>query len=93
MTIPRKYRKLFQDSIVVEISMTDLHTADLGVALKHTRTKRIASIYKEFPSLNQKQSKQHDSDVEAQDDEGNQGDADDDGKSAVRTQDENKTSR
>lgn len=49
MTVPRKYRKLFQDAIVVNIPL-DV-TADLGVAIKRTRAKRIQALYDHFPSL------------------------------------------
>jgi hypothetical protein len=49
MTVPRKYRKLFQDAIVVNIPL-DV-TADLGVAIKRTRAKRIEALYRHFPSL------------------------------------------
>jgi hypothetical protein len=41
--------KIFQDAITVLIPL-DV-TADLRVAVKHTRDKRIRSIYKHFPAL------------------------------------------
>ena len=41
--------KIFQDAITVLIPL-DV-TADLKIAIKKTRAKRIASIYKRFPSL------------------------------------------
>lgn len=53
MTIPQKYRKLFQDAIVVNIPL-DV-TADLGVAIKRTRAKRIQALYSHFPSLKKKE--------------------------------------
>jgi hypothetical protein len=52
----RRYRtpKIFQDAITVFIPL-DV-TADLKIAIKKTRAKRITSIYKRFPSL-QKEAK------------------------------------
>jgi hypothetical protein len=84
MTIPRKYRKLFQDSIVVEIPIHETKTADLGAVLKRVCDKRKNAILREFPSLQtKKQSTAQQSDAEALDDEGNQG-ADDDKAPALK---------
>eukprot|EP00934_Nitzschia_sp_Nitz4_P004285 Nitzschia sp. Nitz4//scaffold33_size148984//5131//8657//NITZ4_002909-RA/size148984-augustus-gene-0.251-mRNA-1//1//CDS//3329548370//4275//frame0 len=41
--------KIFHDSVTVVIPLTV--AADLRVAIQHTRTKRIQSIYKQFPAL------------------------------------------
>jgi len=49
--------KIFQDAITVLIPL-DV-TADLKIAIKKTRAKRISSIYKRFPSL-KKEAKNHD---------------------------------
>jgi hypothetical protein len=47
------HRKLFQDCISVRIP---LHaTADLGVAVKRTRTKRVKALHAAFPTLRPKQ--------------------------------------
>ena len=51
--LPRKYQKLFQDSIAVTIPL-DV-TADLGVAIRRTREKRIKAIYEHFPELRKKE--------------------------------------
>lgn len=45
----RLYRKLFRDSVAVHIPLSV--SADMGVALKRTRAKRVAALYKEFPAL------------------------------------------
>mmetsp|Transcript_18100 Transcript_18100/g.20866 ORF Transcript_18100/g.20866 Transcript_18100/m.20866 type:complete len:667 (-) Transcript_18100:13-2013(-) len=46
--------KIFQDSIVVNIPMEGV-TADLGIAIRRSREKRIKAIHKKFPSLKQQQ--------------------------------------
>ncbi|KAL3912072.1 MAG: hypothetical protein SGILL_007028 [Bacillariaceae sp.] len=62
--LPRKKReryhvpKIFQDAITVLIPL-DV-TADLRVAVKHTREKRIKSIYKHFPVLEKEITKKGD---------------------------------
>ena len=68
MTVPRKYRKLFQDSIVVEIPLDGV-TADLGVVMKRTRAKRIESIYQNFPSLKKEVAPTVSADNEAKDED------------------------
>ena len=50
--------KIFQDAITVVIPL-DV-TADLKIAIKKTRAKRILSIYKKFPSLQKKTKKTED---------------------------------
>ena len=53
-TITKKHSKsLFQDAITVEIPITV--TADLGIAIRRTRKKRIAGILLQFPSLKKKE--------------------------------------
>lgn len=78
---------------MVEIPITDTKTADLGVAMKRTRAKRIASLYKHFPSLKKETPKQDNSIKEAQDDDDDQNnteekdnDDDDDKKPAAKKQ-------
>jgi len=64
---------------VVEIPLNSA-TADLGVAMKHARAKRIKSIYQHFPSLEKQntgsKTTSPDDDNEAQDDDDNEGDDD-----------------
>ena len=53
-TITKKPSKsLFQDAITVEIPINV--TADLGIAIRRTRKKRIAGILLQFPSLKKKE--------------------------------------
>ena len=56
-------RKLFQESILVQIPLNA--TADLGVAMRRTRAKRVEGLLKAFPHLNKK-STQVDDDNAAQ---------------------------
>ena len=58
--------KIFRDAITVFIPL-DV-TADLNIAIKHTRAKRISSIYKRFPSL-QKEAKKLDEKNSMKDDD------------------------
>ena len=46
---PRTLKRLLSDSISVEIPLSV--TADLGIAIKRTREKRVAAFYKRFPEL------------------------------------------
>ena len=69
---PNKLRKLFQDSIVVNIPI-DV-TADLGIAIKRTREKRIQALYENFPALKKEEAHQEDKEVlDSEDDEENKG--------------------
>jgi len=45
----RQRRKLFQDCISISIPLD--YTADLGVAVRHTRQKRILALWQAFPQL------------------------------------------
>lgn len=45
----RKGNKLFQDCVSVEIPLD--YTADLAIALRHTRNKRIAALQEAYPCL------------------------------------------
>ncbi|GAX15794.1 hypothetical protein FisN_3Lh238 [Fistulifera solaris] len=51
-TKEKSTRKLFQESIFIQIPLNV--TADLGVAIRKTREKRIQGLLKNFPQLNQK---------------------------------------
>lgn len=51
-------RKLFQDSILVQIPLNV--TADLGVAMRRTRAKRVEGLLKAFPNLNKKTTQEDD---------------------------------
>jgi hypothetical protein len=62
-------RKLFQDSIVVNIPM-DV-TADLGIAIKRTREKRIQALYEHFPALKKEESLEDKEVLDSEDDEEN----------------------
>lgn len=66
--------KIFQDAITVLIPL-DV-TADLKIAIKRTRDKRITSIYKRFPSL-RKEAKKLDDKDNLRDDDDPTGDEDD----------------
>mmetsp|Transcript_20513 Transcript_20513/g.30831 ORF Transcript_20513/g.30831 Transcript_20513/m.30831 type:complete len:504 (+) Transcript_20513:113-1624(+) len=67
----RKHLKLFQDAIVVNIPMEGL-TADLGIAVRRTREKRIKLLYEEFPSLKEDPEEEKD-ELDSEDDEENKG--------------------
>ena len=62
----RRYRRLFQDSVTVQIPLTV--TADLGVAVQRTREKRVTGLYEQFPAL--KRSGDDDDDADPQEDDG-----------------------
>lgn len=67
-----KLRKLFQDSICVNIPMEV--TADLGVAIKRTRAKRIKEIYENFPALKKEEpleDQENKEELDSEDDEEN----------------------
>jgi hypothetical protein len=51
-TKEKSTRKLFQESILVQIPLNV--TADLGIAIRRTREKRIEGLLKAFPNLNKK---------------------------------------
>ncbi|GAX16279.1 hypothetical protein FisN_3Hh238 [Fistulifera solaris] len=53
-TKQKSTRKLFQEFILVQIPLNV--TADLGVAIRRTRQKRIKGLLKAFPQLNQQKS-------------------------------------
>jgi hypothetical protein len=59
--------KLFQDSIVVNIPMNV--TADLGIAIKRTRDKRIKALYEQFPSLKTEEPQMEKEELDSEDDE------------------------
>ena len=65
----RQLRKLFQDSIVVNIPMNV--TADLGIAIKRTREKRIKALYENFPSLKKEEPQEDKEELDSEDDEEN----------------------
>lgn len=62
-------RKLFQDSIVVNIPM-DV-TADLGIAIKRTRAKRIQALYDHFPALKKEELQEEKEVLDSEDEEEN----------------------
>ena len=65
-------RKLFQDSVWVQIPMNV--TADLGVAVQHTRAKRLEALRERFPDLKKAETSRSEAN-------GSAVDVDDDGKS------------
>lgn len=68
--LSRKHLKLFQDSIVVNIPIEGV-TADLGIAVKRTREKRIKLLYEQFPSLKKEDPQEEKDELDSEDDEEN----------------------
>ena len=60
----KKLRKVFSDAIAVEIPL-DV-TADLGVAIRRTRDKRLQLLYQVFPSLKKMLPEQKEDDDEVE---------------------------